>query len=343
MIVAVLVLAAPAAHAVINSADGRATASVQQVDASTGAIVDQALDQTPDTTNALPAQASVALDIGSPSAIMGGLTAVAAVSPPAAGSLENTRDFNFEAEGLSLLSNSGFACEVTSVEDRQVVLGAAELGLASGTAIHVRSTFVLSAGIFLATLPEGSANVDGTVTFTVSQQDGGGSRDVLVGTLHVFFDANRQLQIDKAGGASQAIALPFDFSGRSSRLDQVHLVLFPYISIPYEYDATVDAPFALTAQVRGDVNAPAGSQGGSVFLGQLPTAFLQSLNQRLGADFSGSVGVATTAAAVQRTVGLSDSQMEITPVSSRPCGDFGWESLLGALGLGLAFARRRLV
>ena len=206
----------------------------------------------------------------------------------------------------------------------------------------VRSTFVISAGVFLITLPDSAANVDGTVSFTVRQLDRLGSHGLLSGSVRVFFDASRQLQIENSGDASLVVAVPFDFSSRSSSLEQAHMVLLPFLSIPYEYEATVGESFTLTAEVEAKVNSPSGAQGGSAFLGQVPTAFLEVVEEQLAIDFTSSVGGATGSAATQRAAGLVTAQMEITPLSSGRCGDFGLETLLGGLLMAVALVGRRL-
>jgi hypothetical protein len=336
-------LAASNARAALPGADGRVEASVQQINATTGTLIDQAFEETPGTTNILPARATATLDIVDSTAIRGGLTATASVNPAAdVASIEETKDFSLEAAGLSLPTDRGYVCDAKSIENRQVVLGAEELGLDAGTRVRVRSTFVISAGVFLVTLPGSAANVDGTVSFAVRQLDKQGSHDLLAGSVRVFFDANRQLQIENTGDASLVVAVPFDFSGRSDALDQAHMVLFPFLSIPYEYDATVGTSFTLTAEVEAAVNAPNGAQGGSVFLGQVPTAFLEVVDKQLAIDFANSVGGATGSAATQQAAGLVSSQMEITPLRTGRCGDFGLESLLGGLLMAAALVGRRV-
>lgn len=339
-----LALAGGHAFAEITAADGRVEASVRQLNATTGQTVDQAFEETPGTTNILPATATATLDIGAstqPSPATqpssdGRLTATASVNPPAGITPENTKDFNIEASGLSLPADRGFACESKSTENRQVTLLASELDLRTGTRIRVRSTFVLSAGVFLVTLPESGSNVAGTVSFTVSQ----GSQKVLSGSVSASFDAGGQVQIAATGDASQAIAVPFDFSSQSSTIDQAHLILFPLISLPYEYDATVDEPFTLTAEVAANVNASSGAQGGSAFAGQVPTAFTSILDEFAQVDFGGAIGGVV---GQQEAVSLADSQTEIIPLQTSRCGNVGLESLLGGLALTMMFVRRRFV
>jgi hypothetical protein len=338
-----LVLADGQAHAAITGASGRVEASVQQIDAATGTLIDQAFEETPGTTNILPAQATATLDIVDSESIMGTLTSTASVNPPAdVAAVEQTKDFSLEAAGLSQLADRGYLCDAKSTENRQVVLGAEDLGLDEGTRVHVRSTFVISAGVFLVTLPESAADIDGTVSFVVRQLDNQGSHDLLGGSVRVFFDNNKQLQIENTGDASLVVAVPFDFSGRSEAIDQAHMILLPFLSIPYEYDATVGTSFTLTAEVEAEVNAPSGAQGGSAFLGQVPTAFLEIVSQQLEIDFTSSVGGATGSSATQQATGLVSSQMEITVLRrSARCGDFGLESLLGGLLMAAALVARR--
>jgi hypothetical protein len=233
-------------------------------------------------------------------------------------------------------------CDAKSIESRQIVFGEEELGLEAGTRVRVRSTFVISAGVFLITLPGSAANVDGIVSFTVRQLDKQGSHDLLAGKVRVFLDTDKQLRIENTDDASLVVAVPFDFSGRSEAIDQAHMVLFPFLSIPYAYDATVGTPFTLTAEVEAEVNAPSGAQGGSAFLGQVPTAFLEIVNKQLTIDFTSSVGGATGSSATQQAAGLVSSQLEITRLRTGRCGDFGLESLLGALLMAAALFGRRV-
>ncbi len=352
---ACLAFAAGTAFAEITSTSGRVEAAVTQINATTGQIVDQAFEQTPGTTNILPAEVTATLDITAPTAPttqpvdvrpsatqpspQGRLVSTAMVNPPTGSLPEDTKDFSIEASGLSLLADRGFECQARSIESRAVLLRASELDLAGGTPIRVRSTFVISAGVFLVTLPEGADDVTGTVSFSVSQHDEVGARQLLAGTVEVSLDSAGDPQITATGDAARVIAVPFDFSGESSSIDQAHLLLFPLISLPYEYDATVDETFTLMAEIQATVDAEAGGQGGSAFVGQLPTAFVEALDEFVNIDLGGAVDNAAGQSDQQKAAGLITNTLFITRRS--PCGGFGLESLLGALALTMTFVRRR--
>ena len=198
---------------------------------------------------------------------------------------------------------------------------------------------MLSAGVFLVTLPGSTRDAAGTVNFTVSQDDGQGAEPVLSGSVRAFFDDTGQLQITADGDASHAIAVPFDFSSQSSSVDQAHMVLFPLIALPYEYDATVGTPFTLTAEVEASVSAATGAQGGSAFAGQVPTTFTGILDEFVQVDFGGTVGGVI---GQQETTSQAETQLEIVPLATDACGNFGLESLLGGLAVTMMFVRRRL-
>lgn len=336
-------LSASGVEAAIVASDGRVEASVQQTNATTGTLIDQAFEETPGTTNILPAQASATLNIVDAEAVQGRLAATATVNPPAdVAAIEETKDFSLEAAGLSLPADRGFSSVARSTENRQIVFTQEELALATGTRVLVRSSLVISAGVFLITLPDSAGNVEGTISFAVRQSDTRGSDELLSGSVRVFFDTSRQLQIENSGDTSLVVAVPFDFSSRSSAVEQAQMVLLPFLSIPYEYEATVGETFTLTAEVEAEVTSPSGAQGGSAFLGQVPTAFLEIVDEHLAVDFTSSVGGATGSAAVQRAAGLANGSTEITPLSSGRCGGFGLESLLGMLMAGAALVGRRL-
>jgi hypothetical protein len=353
---ACLALAAGTALAEITSTSGRVEASVTQINATTGQIVDQAFEQTPGTTNILPAEVTATLDITAstpppttqPSDVwtpatqpspQGRLVSTAMVNPPTGSMPSDTKDFSIEASGLSLLTDRGFECQAKSIESRGIVLRASELGMAGGTPIRVRSTFVISAGVFLVTLPEGADDVTGTVSFSVSQHDEVGARQLLAGAVEVSLDSAGNPQITATGDAARVIAVPFDLSDQSSSVDQAHLLLFPLISLPYEYDATVDEPFTLTAEIQATVEAAAGGQGGGAFLGQLPTAFTEALDEFLNVDLGGSIDNAAGQSDQQNAAGLITNTLIVRRRS--PCGLFGLESLLGGLLLTMMFVRRR--
>ncbi len=333
-------LTSATAHAEISGASGRVEASVKQLNATTGQIVDQAFEQTPGTTNILPAEATVILDVAGLVHVQGRLTATATVSPPETVTA-TTKDFNCEAAGLSLLAENGFASDAKSIEDRQIVFLASELDLTSGTPIRIRSTFSLSAGVFLVTLPGSSNDVAGSFSFTIHQTRSGTSQVLLTGTGRVFFDASGLLQITTTGAASQAITVPFDFTDASGELNQARMIVFPLISLPYEYDATVDEAFTLTAEVSTSTGATTGNQGGSAFIGQVPTSFTQTLDEFLALDLTTSVGGLIGPSAAQKVALQDDNGTQIVPLTRSACGNFGFEALLGGLALTLTFVRRR--
>jgi hypothetical protein len=340
----------------ITSTSGRVEAMVTQLNATTGQIVDQAFEETPGTTNILPAEAIATLDItesappatqpsavraaGTQPSVQGRLVSTALVNPPAGSLPEDTKDFSIEASGLSMLSDRSFECQARSVENRNIVLRASELGLAGGTPIRVRSTFVISAGIFLVTFPEGADDVTGTVSFRVSQQDDVGTRTLLLGTMKLFFDSAGVPQVTTSGDATQVIAVPFDFSDQSSSVEQAYMMLFPLISLAYEYDATVDEAFTLTAEIQANVDAATGGQGGSAFVGQVPTAFTDALDEFVQVDLGGAVDALAGLSDQQNAAGLISNTLVIRRTPSI-CGAFGLESLLGGFALTLTFFRRR--
>ncbi len=329
---------AAGARGEILDASGRVEASVRQISAATGQIVDEAFEQTPGTTNILPAVATATLQITEGEASQGELLASAAVNPPAELPGAAHKDFNLEASGLSRIAGRGFTCDARSVETREIVLTAGELDLPPGEPIRVRSTLSLSAGVLLVTLPQSMADVRGTISFTLTQRDSQGSRVLLDGMAEVFFDIDGALQFTATGDVPLTVVVPMNLTPASSEIDQAHLVLLPLLELPYEYDAVVGEPFDLVAEITASVDAPSGAQGGSAFVGQGPAALTDALNEDLQVDLAPTVMEAIDLFGQQTTI---IDAVEVTRPEIRGCGGLGLETLFGALALTAGFIRRR--
>lgn len=339
----VLAFASQASPAAITGASGRVEASVEQTSAATGQIIDQALEETPGTTNILPAEADAGLDIATPSDLAGRLAALATVNLPGEMDPAETNDFDIEAAGLSTLEDRAFTSTARATQTRQIVFGASEFGLAGGTRVQARSDFVLSAGLLLVTLPEGPQDVIGQVSVVVRQQEGDETRTVLDGQIEVGFNADGQLEAVTRGDLMGQIVIPVDLSGESGEIDQAWLILLPGVILPYEYEATIDEPFSLTAEITATVDGPSGAQGGSVFVGRLPREFSAITDEFLGFDFDAAIDTATDIIAL-RQVGTpkGTTVKAIDGAEGAGCGGFGLESLLGGLLLAAGFVTRRL-
>lgn len=329
------------ARAAVVSATGQVRASVSQSNAATGQTIDEAFQESPGTTDVLPATASAALDIATPTGIEGSLDAVSAVNVPGDKAPADTNDFSMEACGLSLLSGRSFNSTATATQNRLVALSADEIGLAADTRVLVRSDFVVACGVFLITIPGGPSDATGRIHFTITQQDDDGSREVLSGALDVFFDSSGRLRTTGSDGLEGVLPVIADLSGKSENVQQAQLVLLPAVTVPYEYEAVINRPFTLSAQVDVTVEAPSGDEGGSAFVGRLPHLLADSASRFLQVDFTDDLDVLTRATA-QSAAG-TPAGMEITPIAGNfaNCGQFGLETLLGGLLLSAAFVTRR--
>mgnify|MGYP007030117670 CR=1 FL=1 len=336
-------LAGPTAQAAITDASGRVEASVRQTNATTGQIIDEAFEETPGTTNILPAEADASLEVTTPSSPeQGRLSSVAAVNVPGENAAADTNDFALEAAGLVLPAGRGFASDARATQTRQITLSRSELNINSGRRVRVRSTFVISSGVFLVTLPGSTGDVAGRIRFSVRQQDDEGSREVLAGGLDVSFDEGT-LRTVPTGALAGAKIVPVDLSTESTQVEQAQLVLLPFLSIPYEYEAVVGWPFSLVAEVTASTGSDDGAQGGSAFVGRLPNSFTAALDEFLGTSYGEDVD--TLAESFEQEPAGLPGGTTVEPIMDNvlgACGEFGMESLLAAMTLSMVFARRSL-
>jgi len=339
-------LSAPAATRILDST-GSVHALVEQSDSATGHILDSAFEATPETTNFLPATAEAKLPVMLNGDLVGLLHSFAMVNLPAETGPE-TGDFGVEAAAASTAAERGFNSESSARQSRTVAFQPAELGLLAGTRILVRSTFSLSAGLFVARLAStDSTNLtaaDASSSIRIGVLTGPPQNEVslLAGSMSLHIDENGQPVILADGQLAQIKPILIDLSDRSDRFDTAYLAIVPYAAMPYEYQAEVGKIFMLKAVIEARATAEHGNQAAGAFVALVPLALADVLDRTvqndLGTDVSDTIEPQMSSAA-RLTESVQEIEVLQLPLG---CGGFGLETLVAGMLLTAGLIGRKL-
>jgi len=353
------------AQAVVLDIQANVTADVRELAGGSILNSDHAFNQLDLTTHALPlvaearllppgaAQTTTVTDVAA--------DATARFSDPRVNQTESPNEFALSAIGFSADVSSSVNGDSVSVETRQVVFQADEVGIAADTPVTARSHFFLD-GILILLAPPGAAGLAGATTeldITVTQtRTGQDPATVLQATVVLTGNADGTAALTVNGALVADNVVTFGASGATAAGGVFQAAVLSNLAIPYEYPANVGETFQLQAQIEAKCNAAPGT-GGAIILGDQINQLVSVLEGVLGQDVVS--GIATGL-----TTGLSGVSLPLKPLvateqdtvveaaaasgqalplfNGRACGLMGVESMLLAAGLtimGLA-ARKKM-
>jgi len=235
----------------------------------------------------------------------------------------------------------------TAEETRVVRFTAAEMGSAAGSKVKVAGRMYLDGALAIFAGTETTDLTGASVALKVvitAELQGQEPQTVFSGSLTATGGTNRGVTLTAAGNIPTTGVFDTDLSAIDPELSVFRVFVFPSMQLNYTFDAIVDESMTLRAKVMIDGANVGGQSGVAAVLGTPLSALQDVVTATQGAQTAAKMDNALAQERAKPTGTDAFAAQNLTQTPFFPaCGLFGFESLLGLVGLaGLKCGYRRM-